>query len=106
MQPAYMHPDIIYLDANATFGTDGILLPNSFVYNRRYAIDKALEVSLLSKESAGLLFPPPPRVPPNLIFQYKVVVGGQLRHLYFELWPESGTECLGRWFVVRKGQET
>ena len=92
-----MQPNIIYVDVNATFTDLGQLIPLTFIYKKEWKIEEIIETSVLSDDEYKKLFPS--NVQPNRVYRYKVRVAGVIRHIYFELWPESGAMSIGRWFV-------
>ena len=75
----------------------GLLQPLSFVYKKEWPIDEVVETTIVSQEEYSSLLPN--IIQPNRVYKYKVKVAGVIRHIYFELWPESGAEYVGRWFV-------
>ena len=97
MQEAFMQSNIIYVDVTAKFTDAGFLQPISFVYKKEWLIDEVVEATIVSQEEYSRLLPN--IVQPNRVYKYKVKVAGVIRHIYFELWPESGAEYVGRWFV-------
>ena len=98
MQEDFMNPNIIYVEVSAKFTDSGQLLPQSFVYKKEWPIDDVLEATIVTKEDYAKLFPN--KVQPNRVYKYKVKVAGVIRHIYFELWPETGAKNVGRWFVI------
>ena len=95
----YMHSNIIYVQATATFDEDGFFHPITFTYDKTYAIDEIVESSVVREDEYHTLFPAPPDIPYHRIYKYAVRLGRNIRHIYFDVWPESGTLSLGRWFV-------
>ena len=105
MTPMYMQPHLMVIEVRAEFKEDGIFHPLSFVYDKEYKIDEVVEASVVKEEEFKALFPPPPDLPYRRVYKYKVRIGKSIRHLYFDVWPESGVLSLGRWFVNTKPQE-
>ena len=105
MQPAYMHPNIIYVEVISSISDKGYITPRSLLFEKEFPIDEVLEAETCSDKERDELFPPPPQEE-CLVYKYKVRIKGREKTLYFERWPESGPMGVGRWFVHQPHNHT
>ena len=61
------------------------------IYTFFYEIDRVLKIQPAPAMKAG-----------GQGDRYTVMIGGQLRYLFFEHSPEYGAEKIGKWFVERR----
>lgn len=91
---ANRHSMKVYVKVGVVFREDGMMLPRSLIWEdgRKYSIDRVIGVRPACAEKAG-----------GQGDRYTVMIGGQMRHLFFEHSAGMGDPNLGRWFIERKG---
>ncbi len=83
----------VYVEVNADFRSDGVLIPASVVWEDgcRYEIDKVTEVRQAAAMKAG-----------GQGDRYTIWVNGKSTYLFFERSTYKTGNVLGRWFVERR----
>lgn len=83
----------VYVEVNADFRSDGVLIPTSVVWEDgcRYEIDKVTEVRQAAAMKAG-----------GQGDRYTIWVNGKSTYLFFERSTYKTGNVLGRWFVERR----
>ena len=83
-----------YIEVEVHFAADGTMLPRIIEWEdgHKYEIDRVLKIQPAPAMKAG-----------GQGDRYTVMIGGQLRYLFFEHSPEYGNEKIGKWFVERRG---
>ena len=83
----------VYVDVDATFKRDGIMIPRSLVWEdgTRYVIDKVRSVRQAAAMRAG-----------GQGDRYEIYINGRQSYLFFERSADLSGHVIGRWFVERK----
>ena len=83
----------VYVEVNANFRSDGILVPASIVWEDgcRYEIDKVTDIRQAAAMKAG-----------GQGDRYTVRICGQQSYLFFERSTNLAGDNIGRWFVERR----
>ena len=83
----------VYVEVNADFRSDGVLIPASIVWEDgcRYGIDKVTEIRQAAAMKAG-----------GQGDRYTIWVNGKPTYLFFERSTYKTGNVLGRWFVERR----
>ena len=83
----------VYVDVEASFDRDGLMLPLAITWEDGavYEIDRVLNIRQAPAEKAG-----------GQGDRYTVMIGGKQTFLFFERDPEIAGPIVGRWFVERK----
>lgn len=83
----------VYVQVNADFREDGIMLPRIIVWEdgRKYAVDRITEIRQAAAMKAG-----------GQGDRYTVIVNGKQSYLFFERSTSQSGNNIGRWFVERR----
>ena len=83
----------VYVQVNADFNTDGVMLPREIVWEdgEKYSIDRVVDIRQAAARKAG-----------GQGDRYTIEVRGQISYLFFERVPQLTGNVIGRWFVERK----
>ena len=85
----------VYVQVKVDFREDGIMLPRKITWEdgREYEIDRVVDIRQAAAMRAG-----------GQGDRYTIKVGGKQSYLFFERSPNQTGNCIGRWFVERRGQ--
>ena len=83
----------VYVQVNADFNTDGVMLPKVLIWEdgEKYLIDRVVDIRQAAARKAG-----------GQGDRYTIEVRGQISYLFFERVPQLTGNVIGRWFVERK----
>ena len=83
----------VYVEVNANFRSDGILIPASIVWEDgcRYEIDKVTDIRQAAAMKAG-----------GQGDRFTIWVNGKPTYLFFERSTNKTGNVIGRWFVERR----
>lgn len=83
----------VYVDVEASFDTDGLMLPRMITWEDgvTYEIDRVLNICQAPAMRAG-----------GQGDRYTVMIGGKQTYLFFERDPEIAGPIVGKWFVERR----
>ena len=83
----------VYVQVNADFNTDGVMLPREIIWEdgEKYAIDRVTDIRQAAAMKAG-----------GQGDRYTIEVRGHKSYLFFERVPQLSGNVIGRWFVERK----
>ena len=87
-------PVKVYVAVKADFRDDGVMLPREITWEdgKRYSIDRVVDIRQAAARKAG-----------GQGDRYTIKIGGKQSYLFFERSPNQTGNCIGRWFVERKG---
>ncbi len=85
----------VYVHVKVDFREDGIMLPRKITWEdgREYEIDRVSDIRQAAAMRAG-----------GQGDRYTIYVQGKQSYLFFERSPNQTGNCIGRWFVERRGQ--
>ena len=85
----------VYVQVKVDFREDGIMLPRKITWEdgREYEIDRVSDIRQAAAMRAG-----------GQGDRYTIYVQGKQSYLFFERSPNQTGNCIGRWFVERRGQ--
>ena len=83
----------VYVQVNADFNTDGMMLPRVLIWENgeKFLIDRVVDIRQAAARKAG-----------GQGDRYTIEVRGQISYLFFERVPQLTGNVIGRWFVERK----
>ena len=83
----------VYVDVEASFSTDGLMLPRMITWEDgvTYEIDRVLNICQAPAMRAG-----------GQGDRYTVMIGGKQTYLFFERAAEIAGPIVGKWFVERR----
>lgn len=84
----------VYVDVAATFDAYGTMIPRALIWEdgTRYVIDKVTDIRQAAAMKAG-----------GQGDRYTITVNGKQSYLFFERSTNLYGNCIGRWFVERRG---
>ena len=85
----------VYVQVKVDFREDGIMLPRKITWEdgREYEIDRVSDIRQAAAMRAG-----------GQGDRYTIYVQGKQSYLFFERSANQTGNCIGRWFVERRGQ--
>ena len=83
----------VYVQVNADFNADGMMLPRVLIWEdgEKYVVDRVVDIRQAAARKAG-----------GQGDRYTIEVRGQISYLFFERVPQLTGNVIGRWFVERK----